>query len=87
MNNWKNMPKAHKIAAIIGGIAAVAAVLGFVLKWDSLPVDVTSIAIAVFTLCEAVIEWKKNRKMAYLFIAAAVISLAFCVLEAALMLM
>lgn len=81
------MPKAHKIAAIIGGIAAVVAVLGFVLKWDSLPVDVTSIAIAVFTLCEAVIDWQKNRKMAYLFIAASVISLVFCALDTALRLM
>ena len=87
MNEWKNMPTAHKVAMVIAGIALVVGVVGYTGKLDFLPVDVTSIAIAVFTLCEAVTYWAKNRKMAYLFIAAAIISLLFCALEAALVLM
>ena len=78
--NWKNMPTAHKIATVIAGIAVVFWAIAQV-KPDLLPIDPSYIAIAVFTLCEAVVCWKERRKWAYLLIAATVISIAFCVLE------
>ena len=41
----------------------------------------TSPAIAVITAFEALAYWKQNRKLAYLLIAGAVISLAFFMTE------
>lgn len=78
--NWKNMSLFQKIATIISGIA-VAVWLICNVKPDLFPVDPTYPAIAVFTICEAVVCWKEKRTWAYLLIAGAVISLACCVLE------
>ena len=78
--NWKNMSVSQKIATIISGIAVVVWLIPKV-KPDLLPVDPTYPAIAVFTVCEAVVCWKQNRKWAYLLIAGAVISLACLILE------
>ena len=78
--NWKNMSVSQKIATIISGIAVVVWLIPRV-KPDLLPVDPTYPAIAVFTICEAVTLWNSKRKWAYLLIAAAVISLAFSILE------
>ena len=77
---WKNMPLSHKIATVIAGLAVVVWLVHQV-KPDLLPVDLTYPAIAVFTVCEAVVYWKDKRKWAYLLIAGAVISLAFFFLE------
>ena len=77
--NWKNMPLSHKIATIISGLA-VAVWLIHQVKSDLLPFDPTYSAVAVFTVCEAVICWKEKRKWAYLLIAGAVISVACSVL-------
>ena len=77
---WKNMPLSHKIATVIAGLAVVVWLIHQV-KPDLLPVDLTYPAIAVFTVCEAVVYWKDKRKWAYLLIASAVISLAFFFLE------
>ena len=62
--NWKNMPPAHKIATVIACIAALFALVpkGF------LPIDLTYPAIAVFTVCEAVVCWNEQRKWSYLLI-------------------
>ena len=79
--NWKNMPTSHKIATIISGIAAVFAVLPGMLEQNPFPIDTFYPAIAVFTLCEAVIYWEKKRKWAYLYIAGTVITLACCAME------
>ena len=73
--NWKNMPLAHKIATVIAGLAVVIWILAHVMP-SLLPFDPTYPAIAVFTLCEAVIYWNEKRKWSYLLIAAAVICLA-----------
>ena len=81
--NWKNMPRSHKIATVIAGLAVVVWLLNKV-KPDLLPIDPSYPAIAVFTACEAVAYWKQNRKWAYLLIAGAVISLAFYFMELAL---
>ena len=78
--NWKSMPTAHKIATVIAGIAVVFWMIPK-LKPDLLPIDPTYPAIAVFTVCEAVTYWDKQRKWAYLMIAGAVISLACFILE------
>ena len=78
--NWKNMPLSHKIATVIAGIAVVVWLI-FKVKPDLLPINPTYPAIAVFTVCEAVVYWNKNRKWAYLLIAGAVISLACFLLE------
>lgn len=77
---WKNMPLSHKIATVIAGLAVVVWLI-HQMKPDLLPVDLTYPAIAVFTVCEAVVYWKDKRKWAYLLIAGAVISLAFFFLE------
>ena len=73
--NWKNMPISHKIATVIAGIAVVVWLIPKV-KPDLLPVDPTYPAIAVFTVCEAVVYWNSKRTWSYLLIAGAVISLA-----------
>ena len=77
---WKSMPLSHKIATIIAGLAVVVWLIHQV-KPTLFPVDSTYPAIAVFTVCEAVVCWKQNRKWAYLLIAGAVISLACLILE------
>ncbi len=78
--NWKNMSISQKIAMVISGLAVVVWLIPKV-KPDLLPIDPTYPAIAVFTVCEAVVCWKQNRKWAYLLIAGAVISLGFSILE------
>ena len=78
--NWKNMSLSQKIATIISGLAVVVWLICQV-KPDLFPVDPTTPAVAVFTICEAVVCWKDKRKWAYLLIAASVISLACFVLE------
>lgn len=78
--NWKNMPLSHKIATVIAGIAVVVWLV-FKVKPDLLPIDLTYPAIAVFTICEAVVYWNNKRKWSYLLIAGAVVSIAFLFLE------
>ena len=71
---WNEMPLAHKIATIISFLA-VAVWLVSKLQPELLPFDPTYPAIAVFALCEAVIDWDKRRTWSYLYIAGAVICL------------
>ena len=78
--NWKNMPLSHKIVTIISGLAVVFWLIPKV-RPDLFPFDPTYPAIAVVTLCEAVVYWKEKRKWAYLLIAGAVISMACFLLE------
>ena len=78
--NWKDMPLAHKIATIIAGLAVVVWLIAKV-QPSLLPFDPTYPAIAVVTICEAVVYWKEKRKWACLLIAGAVISLACFFLE------
>ena len=78
--NWKNMSISQKIAMVISGLAVVVWLIPNV-KPDLLPVDPTYPAIAVFTVCEAVVCWNTRRKWSYLLIAAAVICLASFILE------
>ena len=78
--NWKNMSISQKIATVIAGIAVVVWLI-YKVKPDLLPINPTYPAIAVVTLCEAVVYWNTQRKWSYLLIAGAVISLAFSMLE------
>ena len=82
--NWNNMPLSHKIATVIAGLAVVFWLIPNV-RPGLLPFDPTYPAVAVFTVCEAVIYWVQKRKWAILLIAAAVISMAFFLLELALL--
>ena len=77
---WKNMPLSHKIATII---SAIAVLIWLIPKVDPelLPIDPTYPAIAVFTVCEAVIYWKQRRTFSYLLIAGTVVSMACFILE------
>ena len=75
---WKNMPLSHKIATIISILAVVVWVI-YKIKPGLFPFNPTCPAIAVFTLCEAVVYWKNRRVWAYILIGGAVVSLAcFC---------
>ena len=78
--NWKNMSLSHKIATVISCLAVVVWLIQHV-KPDLFPIDATYPAIAVFTICDAVLCWKEKRKWAYLLIGAAVICLACFALE------
>ena len=78
--NWKNMPPSHKIATVISCIAVVFWLIPN-LKPDLLPIDPTYPAIAVFTVCEAVVYWKEKRSWAILLIVGAVISLSCSLLS------
>ena len=78
--NWKSMSISHKIATIISAIAIVFWVI-CQFKSDLFPIDPTCPAIAVVTLCEAVVCWKNKRTWSYILIGGAVISLACCSLE------
>ena len=78
--NWKNMSLSQKIATVIAGLSVVVWLIPKV-KPDLLAVDLTYPAIALFTVCEAVVYWSSKRKWSYLLIAGAVISLASFLLE------
>ena len=77
---WKNMPLSHKIATIISGLAVVVWLIHKV-NPNLYPVDPICPAIAVFTVCEAVIYWHEKRKWSYLLIAGTAISMACFILE------
>ena len=77
------MPLSHKIATVVACIALAIWAISHV-KPEIFPVDMTYPAIALFTVCEAVTYWKENRKWAYLFIAGAVVSMAFYLLQLSL---
>jgi hypothetical protein len=74
------MPTSHRIATVIACLATVVWVIPTV-QPNLLPIDPSYPAIAVFTVCEAVIYWNQKRKWAYLLIASAIISMVFFVME------
>ena len=78
--NWKNMSLSQKIATVIAGLSVVVWLIPKV-KPDLVAVDLTYPAIALFTVCEAVVYWSSKRKWSYILIAGAVISLASFLLE------
>lgn len=77
--NWNKMPRSHKIATVIAGLA-VLVWLVYEVRPGLFPFDVTCPAVAVFTVCEAVTYWKEKRIWAWLFLAAAAVSMVFFLL-------
>ena len=73
--NWKEMKLGHKILFVISCIGVLIVVVSHV-KPDLFPVDPTYPAIVVFTVCEAVVDWKEKRKRSYLLLAAATVCAA-----------
>ena len=69
---WNEMTSMQKIGFIILCIGAVLMIVG-VLKPALFPVDMTTIALVIISVGEALDHWEKKRKWAYMFIAAAAI--------------
>ena len=81
---WKDMTSMQKIGFIIVCLGAVLVVVSM-MKPELFPVSMTTPAIAVMSVGEAMDYWQKNKKWAWLFIGAAVISVACFVLELCLL--
>lgn len=81
---WKDMTTLQKIGLIITCLGAVVVVVAM-MKPELFPVNMTTPAIAVMSVGEAMEYWEKNRKWAWLFIGAAVICMASFVLELCLL--
>ena len=79
--DWKNMSAVQKVATVISWIAVVIGLLPHVVGEGLFPINPTYPAIAVFTVCEAVINWEKRRKWSYLYLGGMVIMVACFVLE------
>lgn len=81
---WNEMTPMQKIGFVIVCLGAVLVVIAM-MKPELFPVNMTTPAIAIMSLGEAMDYWQKNKKWAYLFIGAAVISMACFVLELCLL--
>jgi hypothetical protein len=81
---WKDMTSMQKIGFIIVCLGAVLMVAN-IIKPALFPVNMATPAIAVMSVGEAMDYWQKNKKWAWLFIGAAVISMACFVLELCLL--
>ena len=81
---WKDLTSMQKIGFIITCIGAALVVVAM-MKPELFPVNMTTPAIAVMTVGEAMDYWQKNRKWAWLFIGAAVIAMACFILELCLL--
>jgi MFS superfamily sulfate permease-like transporter len=83
MINWRNLSLTQKVATVVAGIAVILAVMGSATP-ERFPVNINAPCIALFTLCEAIINWNGRRKFSYVLIGAAVISMASFLLELSL---
>ena len=81
---WNNMTPMQKAGFVITCIGAALAAIA-ILKPDLFPVSISTPAIAVMCLGEAMDYWHKKRKWALLFAGAAVISMAAYILELCLL--
>lgn len=81
---WKDLTSMQKIGFIITCIGAALVVVAM-MKPELFPVNMTTPAVAVMTVGEAMDYWQKNRKWAWLFIGAAVIAMACFILELCLL--
>ena len=82
--NWKDMTSMQKNGFIILCIGAVL-MAASIMKPDLFPVSMTTPALAVMSVGEAMDYWQKNKKWAWLFAGAAVISMVVFVLELCLL--
>ena len=81
---WNELTSMQKIGFILVCLGGVLVVAGF-MKPDLFPINMITPGIAISSVGEAMDYWQKNRKWAYLFIGAAVISMACFVLELCLL--
>ena len=77
---WKDMSTMQKIGFIITCLGAVLVAVA-ALKPDIFPVKMTTPALAIMSLGEAMDYWQKNRKWFWLFAGAAVICMACFILD------
>ena len=81
---WKDMSSMQKAGFVILCIGA-ALMLADIMKPALFPVNMTTPALAIMSVGEAMDYWQKNKKWAWLFIGAAVISMVIFVLELCLL--
>ena len=81
---WKDMTSMQKAGFIIVCLGAALMVVAIV-KPSLFPVSMTTPALVVISVGEAMDYWQKSRKWAWLFIGAAVIAMACFVLELCLL--
>ena len=83
-SKWKDMTTMQKSGFIILLLGA-ALMLVSVVKPSLFPINMTSPALIIITVGEAMDYWQKSKKWAWLFIGAAVIAMACFVLELCLL--
>ena len=81
---WKDMTSMQKAGFIILCIGAALMVVSWI-KPNLFPVSMSTPALVIMSVGEAMDYWQKNRKWAWLFAGAAVICLATFVLELCLL--
>ena len=81
---WKDMTIMQKTGFIIVCLGAVLMLVG-IMKPEFFTVNMTTPAIAVISVGEAMDYWQKSKKWAWLFVGAAVISIACFILELCLL--
>lgn len=79
-SKWKDMTAMQKSGFIILLLGA-ALMLVSVVKPSLFPINMTSPALIIITVGEAMDYWENKRKLAWFFIGAAVICLAAFILE------
>ena len=81
---WKDMTSMQKVGFIVVCLGAVLMLVS-ILKPELFPVSMVTPAIAVMSVGEAMDYWQKSKKWAWLFVGAAVISIACFILELCLL--
>lgn len=81
---WKDMTSMQKAGFIVLCLGALLMVVS-IMKPDLFPVNMTTPALTVMSVGEAMDYWQKSKKWAWLFIGAAVITTACFVLELCLL--
>lgn len=77
---WKDMSTMQKIGFIITCLGAILMIVA-ALKPDIFPVKMTTPALAIMSVGEAMDYWQKKRKWFWLFVGAAVICMACFILD------
>lgn len=81
---WKDMTSMQKTGFIVLCLGALLMLVD-IMKPELFPVNMTTPALAVMSVGEAMDYWQKSKKWAWLFIGAAVIAVACFVLELCLL--
>ena len=81
---WKDMTSMQKAGFVILCLGAALMAVSL-MKPDLFPVNMSTPALVIMSVGEAMDYWQKNKKWAWLFIGAAIISLACFILELCLL--